>query len=115
MSSRKLKSFGRYLAIGAAALLIQIGGVASAGQQPDIQTQMREVLSGRVAADLTSHVSAARNEVSATDSQLFAQRLLQGWSVSSVDGARPAKAPVAANSTSYQDLQAMVRRQLLGI
>jgi hypothetical protein len=113
MSSRKLQSFARFLAIGAAALIVQTGGVAAAGQ-PDIQTQMQEVLSGRIGANLTSHASTARDAVSAADSQGFARRLLQGWSVSSVAGARPAKEQVAANSTRYQDLQAMVRRQLLG-
>jgi len=115
MSSQKLQSLGRFFAIGTAALLIQIGGVAAASQQADIQQQMQEVLSGRIEANLTSHAQAGRDEASATDAQAFVKRLLQGWSASAVAGARPAKEHhVAANSAKYQDVQAMVRRELLG-
>lgn len=117
MSSRKLRSLGLSLAIGSAALLIQISGVAAASQRPDIQEQMQEVLSGRVDAHLASHAQARRDESSrsATDTQAFARRLLQGWSASVVAGARPAKGHrLAAKSTKYTDVQAMVRRQLLG-
>lgn len=117
MSSQKLRSLSRFLATGSAALLMQVGGVAVAGQQPDIQQQMQQVLSGHVEAHLTSPVQASRGESpqSTSDSQAFARRLLQGWSASAVADTRPAKEHhVAANSPKYQDVQAMVRRQLLG-
>jgi hypothetical protein len=117
MSSQKFESLSRFLAIGSAALLIQLGGVAVASQQPDIQGEMQQVLSGHIAAPLTSPAQASRGESSrsTSDSQAFARRLLQGWSASAVAGTRPAKKHhVAANSPKYQDVQAMVRRQLLG-
>lgn len=118
MSSQKLQSLGRFLAIGSAALLIQIGGAAAANQRSDIQEQMQEVLSGRIEAQLPPQARAGRDEWSrtATDTQAFAKRLLQGWSASVVAGARPAQGRhITAKSTRYADVQAMVRRQLLGV
>jgi len=117
MSSQKPWSLGRFLAIGSAALLLQIGGVAAASQRPDIQEQMQEVLSGHIVARLSPHAQAGRDgpSRSETDTQAFAKRLLQGWSASVVAGARPPKRHrVTANPTKYADVQAMVRRQLLG-
>jgi hypothetical protein len=117
MSSQKARSLGRFLAIGSAALLIQLGGVAAANQRPDIQEQMQEVLSGRVGAQLPTRAQAGGDEPSRSDidTQVFAQRLLQGWSASVVAGARPAKGHHgAAKPSKYADVQAMVRRQLLG-
>jgi hypothetical protein len=117
MSSQNLRSSSRFLAIGFAALLMQVGGLARAGQQPDIQQQMQQVLSGHIEAHLTSPAQASRGESSrsTSDSQAFARRLLQGWSVSTAARTRPSKEHhVAANSPKYQDVQAMVRRQLLG-
>lgn len=118
MSSQKLQTLGRFLAIGSAALLLQIGGVAVAGQQPDIQAQMREVLSGHIQAHLTPHAQAGRDEHLArsdVDSQAFARRLLQGWSASVVAGSRRThEHPAAAHPKKYADIQALVRRQLLG-
>lgn len=114
MSSHELQSRARGFAIGAAALLIQIGGVATAGQ-PDIQQQMRQVLSGHIESHLTSRAQSGSDEASRTDAQAFTRRVLQGWSAATVAGSRPAKEHhVAANSAKYLDLQAMVRRQLLG-
>jgi len=118
MSSQRARSLVRFLAIGSAALLIQIGGVAAANQRPDIQEQMQEVLSGRVGAQLPAHTQAGRDDSSRsdTDTQMFAQRLLQGWSASVVAGARPAKGHhVGAKPTKYADVQALVRKQLLGV
>lgn len=118
MSSQKLRSFSRFLAISSAALLLQIGGVAAAGQQPDIQAQMREVLAGHIQADLTSHAAASRDKQSSRsgpDTQAFARHLLEGWSVSIVAGAqRPNEHPAAGHPRKYADVQALVRRQLLG-
>lgn len=119
MSSQKLQSLGRFLAIGSAALFLQIGGVAVASQQPDIQAQMCEVLSGHIQAHLTSHAQAGRDEQlarSEADTQAFARRLLQGWSASVVAGApRANEHAAAAHPRKYADVQALVRRQLLGV
>lgn len=118
MSLQKLRSLGRFLAIGSTALLVQIGGVAAASQRPDVQEQMQDVLSGRIEAHLPPHAQATRDESSrsATDTQAFAKRLLQGWSASVVADARPAQRHrVPVKSTKYADVQAMVRRQLLGV
>lgn len=118
MSSQKAPSLARFLAIGSAALLIQIGGVAAANQRPDIQEQMQDVLSGRVGTHVPPHAQAGRNDSSQSDAdtQVFAQRLLQGWSASVVAGTRPAKGhQVAGKPTKYADVQALVRKQLLGV
>lgn len=119
MSSQKLNTPGRFLVIGSAALLLQIGGVAVASQHPDIQAQMREVLSGHIQARQTPHAQAGRDEQSSrsgADAQAFARRLLQGWSASVVAGApRTNEHPAAAHPRKYADVQALVRRQLLGV
>ena len=118
MSSQKARSLGRFLAIGSAALLIQLGGVAAANQRPDIQEQMQEVLSGRVGAQVPTHAQTGRDDSSRSDidTQVFAQRLLQGWSASIVAGARPAKGHhITTRPTKYADVQALVRKQLLGV
>lgn len=116
MSSQKLQTLGRFLAISSAALLFQVGGTAIAGQQPDIQAQMQEVLTGHVQAHPTSGASRGRDDStrSEADNQAFARRLLQGWSTSVTAGARPAKDHTAAHPRKYADVQAQVRRQLLG-
>jgi hypothetical protein len=117
MSPQSLRSLGRFLAIGSAALLIQAGAVAAASQRPDIQAQMQEVLCGQVEAHLPPPAQAGRDRSSqpASDAQAFAKRLLQGWSATAVARARPAQGHrVAAKPTKYADVQAMVRRQLLG-
>jgi hypothetical protein len=117
MSSKNLRSLGRFLALGSAALLIQAGAVAAASQRPDIQEQMQEVLCGRAGTHMPSPARARRDESSqpASDAQAFARRLLQGWSTTAVAGARPARGHrVTAKPTKYADVQAMVRRQLLG-
>ncbi len=118
MSSQKTWSFGRLLTIGSAALLIQAGAVAAANQRPDIQQQMQQVLSGAVGDRAARNVKSGRDEPSrsAADIQAFARRLLQGWSASVGGVARPAQRAhgVAADSGKHMDVQAMVRRQLLG-
>ena len=117
MSSQKLRSFSRFLAIGSAALLIQIGAAAGANQ-PDIHEQMSEVLSGAVVAHAIPRSVSGReaSSESRTDDQAFARRLLQGWSASPVSVAHPAQRPrrLAAAPEAHPDIQAMVRRQLLG-
>lgn len=119
MSKRNLKSLGRFLAVGSAALLIHIGAAAAANQQPDIQAQVRDVLSGNIPAHIVPRTETGQLDASASsgDAQAFAQRLLQGWSVSAVAGKRSAQqghesASVPAKS---QDIQALVRQQLLGL
>lgn len=119
MSSQKLKSFARFLAIGSAALLLHVGSAAAANQRPDIQEQMQEVLSGNVAAHAGPRTQSRQPQASASaaDSQAFVKRLLQGWSVSASAATRPAPQPSATASelSKGQDIQAMVRRQLLGV
>lgn len=117
MSSQTLKSLGRFLAIGSAAFLVQIGAAGAADQGADLQAQMQEVLAGRVPARAAPHTDARRHDAaqSSSDFQSFARQLLQGWSVAAA--ARPLSAPqrqVAADRAQSQDIQALVRRQLLG-
>jgi hypothetical protein len=118
MSSQKLNSLGRLMAIGTAALLIQIGGVAAANQRADIREQMRQVLSGAVPAHAASPAASARDgrSGSGADAQAFARRLLQGWNIAAVADGPRAQQPhrVTADSGKHADIQAMIRRQILG-
>lgn len=119
MSARNLKSFARFLAVGSAALLIQVGAAAAANRGPDIQAQMRDVLSGNITAHAALQTKAGQHDASASggDAQAFARRLLQGWSASAGAGTRPAQQAreTASAPAKSQDIQALVRRQLLGV
>ena len=117
-SSHTCKSLGRLLAIASAALLIQVGTAGAADQRPDIQAQMQDVLTGSIPVHAAGNGVTHRHDASrsSADFQAFARQLLQGWSVS--PGARPAAAQpqrqVASGPAKSQDIQATVRRQLLG-
>lgn len=119
MSSQTLQSLGRFLAIGSAAFLIQVGAAGAANQPADLQAQMQQILTGSIAGHAAPHADKQRHGVSksSTDFQSFARQLLQGWSVAAT--ARPMSAPpqlrVASGPAKGQDIQALVRRQLLGV
>jgi hypothetical protein len=117
MYSRKVRFFGRFLVIGSAAVLIQLGGVAAADQRSDYQEQVVEVLSGTVAAhvpQLTNSLQSASS--SNADAQAFARELLLGSRASLGASAQPTHQPRSApvDPATRQDIQALVRRQLLG-
>lgn len=112
------------LPIATAALFIQIGSAAAASPQVDFQQQVRDVLTGSIAAHAIQHSDAdpANAVRSNSDAQQFAQQLLLGWSVSH-HGRIPAMKPklqAEASSGSVQnpraeeDFQSTVRQSLLG-
>ncbi len=110
------RSPGRFIAIGSAALLIQIGAAAAA-HPPSLQERMQEVLTGSIALDATPRAEAHRHEDTelVTDSQAFARRLLLGWSASAVHGMPGRRLRDAtSNAGGHEDTQTLVRRQLLG-
>lgn len=119
MSTRNLKSLGRILAIGSATLLIHVGAAAAANQPPDIQAQMRDVLSGNIAGHIALRTETRQHDASASsgDAQAFARRLLQGWSASAGAGTRSAQQAreTASAPAKSQDIQAMVRKELQGV
>lgn len=118
MSSQTFKSLGRFLAISSAAFLVQIGAASAANQGADLQAQMQEVLTGRIPAHAAPYADTHGRDVakSSSDFQSFARQLLQGWDVAAA--ARPRSEPpqrqVASDHAKSQDIQALVRRQLLG-
>jgi hypothetical protein len=111
------------LPIAAAALFIQIGSAAAASPQVDLQQQVRDVLTGSIAAHAIPHPEAdSANAVRSTsDAQLFAQQLLLGWSVSHLGRTRATKPKLQAKASDSsqktpadEDFQSTVRQSLLG-
>jgi hypothetical protein len=97
--SQKLRSFGRVLVIGSAAVLIQLGAVAAADQRSDSQEQVREVLSGTVAAHIPQVTDSRMQSASSSnaDAQAFARELLLGSRASLGVSAANAAAAVGAD------------------
>jgi hypothetical protein len=123
MSNHITRRLSTALPIAAAALFIQIGGAAAASPHVDFQQQVRDVLAGSIAAHAIPHSDAdpANAVRSTSDTQLFAQQLLLGWSVSHlgrVQATKPklqAKAPDSSQKTPADgDFQSTVRQSLLG-
>lgn len=123
MTTHFSQSFSRVLPVAAAALFIHMGSATAATPQGDIQQQMRDVLTGRIAAQAIPHsapdpTSAVRSNA---DAQEFVRQLLRGWSVSHAEGARAMEqklqASASASSQKSQaddDFQSTVRQSLLG-
>lgn len=111
------------LPVAAAALFVQIGSAAAAGPQVDFQQQVRDVLTGSIAAHAMARpdadpVSAVR---STADAQQFAQQLLLGWNVSHRGRAQVTKPKLQAKASDSsqkpqadEDFQSTVRQSLLG-
>jgi hypothetical protein len=111
------------LAVTAAALSIHIGSAAAASPQIDLQQQVRDVLTGSVAAHAIPHSDAdpANAIRSTSDAQLFAQQLLLGWSVSHLGRAQATQPKLQAKASDSsrktpadEDFQSTVRQSLLG-
>jgi hypothetical protein len=124
MSIHITRRLSTALPIAAAALFIQIGSAAAASPQVDFQQQVRDVLTGSVAARAIPHSDAdpANAVRSNSDAQQFAQQLLLGWSVSHVGSAKATKQKLQADasessqqSQSDEDFQSTVRQSLLGV
>jgi hypothetical protein len=123
MSIHTTRRSSTALAVTAAALFIHIGSAAAAGPQIDFQQQVRDVLTGSIAAHAIRHSGAGpANAVRSTsDAQLFARQLLLGWSVSHLGRARETKPSLQAKASdssrktpANEDFQSTVRQSLLG-
>jgi hypothetical protein len=123
MSIHTTRRLSTALPIAAAALFIQIGSAAAANPQIDFQQQVRDVLTGSIAAHAIPHPDAAPVNVvrSTSDAQQFAQQLLLGWSVSHLGRAQPTKPKLQARASdssqkpqAAEDFQLTVRQSLLG-
>jgi len=124
MSTHITRRLSTALPVAAAALFIQIGSAAAASPQVDFQQQVREVLTGSIAAHAIPHSDAdpANAVRSHPDTQEFARQLLLGWSVSHVGRSQATKPKLQAEvSDSSQkpradeDFQSTVRQSLLGV
>ena len=122
MSMHITQSLSRALPIAAAALFIQIGSAAAASPQVDFQRQVRDVLTGSIAAQATPHsdADAANAARSNPDAQEFARQLLLGRSVSHV-GAQATEQKVRAFASEAtqrpqwdEGFQSTVQEVLLG-
>jgi hypothetical protein len=90
---------------------------ASTDASSSIQEQTREVLSGTAAAHVPQLTDSRRQRASRSsgDVQAFTRKLLLGWSASPIARARTTQQRSAASDPAmHQDIQALVRRQLLG-
>jgi hypothetical protein len=114
---------GTALAIAAAALFIQIGSAPAASPQVDFQQQVRNVLTGSIAAHAVPHFGTdpATPGGSNFDAQQFAQQLLLGWSVAHLGRAQAPKQNLQAEASDAslkpdadEDFQSTVRQSLLG-
>ena len=123
MSIHITRRLSTALPIAAAALFIQIGSAAAASPQVDFQQQVRDVLTGSIAAHAIPHSDAdpANAVRSTSDAQLFAQQLLLGWSVSHVERTQATKPKLQAKASDSsqktpadEDFQSKVRQSLLG-
>ena len=123
MSIHITRRLSAALPMATAALFIQIGSAAAASPQVDFQKQVRDVLTGNIAAHAIQHSDAdpANAVRSNSNAQQFAQQLLLGWSVSHL-GRIPAMKPklhVEASGfvqkpRAEEDFQSAVRQSLLG-
>lgn len=123
MSIHITRHLSAALPIATVALFIQIGSAAATSRPVDFQQQVRDVLTGSIAAHAIQHSDAdpANTVRSNSDAQQFAQQLLLGWSVSHL-GRIPAMKPKlqaeAPDSTQKpradEDFQSTVRQSLLG-
>ena len=123
MSTHITRRLSTALPIAAAALFIQIGSAAAASPQVDFQQQVRDVLTGSIAAHAIPHpdpdpANAVRSNPGA---QQFAQQLLLGWSASHLGRAQAMKPKLQAEASDSSqkpradgDFQATVRQSLLG-
>lgn len=111
------------LPVAAAALFIQIGSAAAASPQVDFQQQVRDVLTGSIAAHAIAHPDAnpANAARSTEGAQQFAQQLLLGWSVSHLGRAQVTEPKLQAKASdsnqrpqAYEDFESTVRQTLLG-
>jgi hypothetical protein len=123
MSIHITRRLSTALPIAAAALFIQIGSAAAASPQVDFQQQVRDVLTGSIAAHPIPHSDAdpANAVRSTSDAQRFAQQLLLGWSASHLVRTQAAKPKLQAKASGSsrktpadEDFQSMVRQSLLG-
>ena len=123
MSIHITRRLSTALPIAAVALFIQIGSAAAASPQVDFQQQVRDVLTGSVAAHAIPHSDGdPANAVSSnSDAQQFAQQLLLGWSASHLGRAQvvnpklQAKASDSSRKTpADEDFQSTVLQSLLG-
>ena len=123
MSIHITRRLSTALPLAAAALFIQIGSAAAASPQVDFQQQVRDVLTGSVAAHAIPHSDAdpANAVRSNSDAQQFAQQLLLGWSVSHPGRAQATKPTLQAKASAssqrpqaHEDFQSTVRQSLLG-
>jgi hypothetical protein len=123
MSIHITRRLGTALPIAAAALFIQFGSAAAASPQVDFQQQVRDVLTGSIAAHAIPHSDAdpANPVRSNPDTQQFAQQLLLGWSVSHLGRAQVVNPKLQVEvsgsrqkSRADEDFQSTVRQSLLG-
>lgn len=123
MSIHITRRLGTALAVAAAALFLQIGSAAAASPQVDFQREVKNVLTGSIAARAIPHLDADRAITvgSKSDAQQFAQQLLLGWSVAHVGGAQAPKQNLQAEASDAslklhagEDFQSKVRQSLLG-
>ena len=123
MSIHITRRLSTALPVAAAALFIQIGSAAAGSPQVDFQQQVREVLTGNIAAHAIRHSDAdpANAVRSNSDAQQFAQQLLLGWSVSHLGRAQATKSNLQAKASGSshkmpadEDFQSAVRQSLLG-
>ena len=123
MSIHITRRLSTALPVAAAALFLQIGSAAAASPQADFQQQVREVLTGSIAAHAIPHSDAdpANAVPSNSDTQRFAQQLLLGWSVSHVGRVQMTKPNLQAEASASsqkpradEDFQSTVRQSLLG-
>jgi hypothetical protein len=125
MSLRFTKSLSRSIFAISAAALIHIGSAAAADTGDDIQSQVKELLTGSHAAysPPRSEQPQSNSARSNVDNQEFARELLQGQTIS-VNGALEANdsdPPSTSGEGQYQDppvgnvdFQESVRRLLRG-
>ena len=123
MSIHITRRLSTALSIAAAAFFIQIGSAAATSPQVDFQQQVRDVLTGSIAAHAIPHsdTDPANALRSTSDAQQFAQQLLLGWSVSHLGRAQPTKPKLQAKASGSsqktpadEDFQSTVRQSLLG-
>lgn len=123
MSIRITRRLSTALPVAAAALFIQIGSAGAASPQVDFQQQVRDVLTGSIAAHAIphSHADPANAVRSTSDAQQFAQQLLLGWSVSHLGRAQATKPKLQAKAADtsqkpqvHEDFESTVRQSLLG-
>jgi hypothetical protein len=116
------KSLSRSISAISAAALVHIGSASAAGSAADIQQQVRDLLTGNHAAHSLEQSGWTPDKTtrSNVDSQEFVRELLQGQTI----GAQSTKPSESSgglstrkgqdSSSVRQDIQAGVRRMLLG-